>query len=589
MASVFSKITRPFRLVRDWASRRANRSQARRARVGRSPRQFKFQPEPRWIGDAEHAWRLMAGEYSFAGQEVKAPRLGPWKLTAPSPEFSDALHGFDWIEDFAAAGDAEARKTLSSWVFGWINQYGAGEGPGWTPALTGRRLMNWTMHAPLIMRGVDDDMQKRFFRSLGSQTRYLRKRWRKAPPGLARFEALAGLIYMGLSFNSLSDLAAEGAEQIGAECDRRIGPLGEIRSRNPEELERILIVLVRCARTLEEAGAAPDARHLEAIARIAPALRTLRFHDGGLARFHGGGDGAFGQTDHALAESGVRGTLHDATPMGYIRVNSGRTAIIMDVAPPPKTPIAHASTLAFEMSSGRRRLIVNSGHGGRFGKHWGRSSRATVAHSTLAIEKRSSAMMAPAEEVDPLRGDLFVTQPVKVEAARVADVEGEWILANHDGYMDRYGMTHQRRVYLSLDGRDFRGEDSLGAPEGRVSRKRRKLLATTPRIGIAFEVRFHLHPDVAATLSESGEEVSLALEGGETWAMRQEGGRMKLEDATYFDSTHRKPRATKQIVVTGRAFHYGGKITWAFRRTVDGESGARSFVRDASADVVPLG
>jgi uncharacterized heparinase superfamily protein len=233
MASIFAKIMRPFRSAREWASRRANRSQARRAWVGRSPRAFKFQPEPRWIGDAEHARSLMAGDYQLAGQQVKAPRLGPWKLTAPSQEFSDALHGFDWVEDFAAAGDAETRKTLQSWVFGWINQYGTGEGPGWTPALTGRRLMNWTMHAPLILRGVDEDMQKRFYRSLGAQARYLKKRWRKAPVGLARFEALAGLIYMGRSFNMRPPDRAAGR-------DRQPQPRGDGAHPDPAGLVRPL-------------------------------------------------------------------------------------------------------------------------------------------------------------------------------------------------------------------------------------------------------------------------------------------------------------------------------------------------------------
>ena len=75
--------------------------------------------------------------------------------------------------------------------------------------------------------------------------------------------------------------------------------------------------------------------HLAAIERIAPTLRTLRHSDGGLARFHGGGRGAEGWLDHALASSGVRGAQPDGLSMGYARLSAGRTSVIIDASPPP--------------------------------------------------------------------------------------------------------------------------------------------------------------------------------------------------------------------------------------------------------------
>jgi len=68
----------------------------------------------------------------------------------------------------------------------------------------------------------------------------------------------------------------------------------------------VFVLLVWAARVLEEADKKPDPRHLAAMERIAPTLRTLRLGDGSLARFHGGGRGIEGQLDQALAESGIR-------------------------------------------------------------------------------------------------------------------------------------------------------------------------------------------------------------------------------------------------------------------------------------------
>ena len=63
---------------------------------------------------------------------------------------------------------------------------------------------------------------------------------------------------------------------------------------------------------------------------MAPTLRTLRHSDGGLARFHGGGRGLDGRLDHALLQSGNRDMNSDGLAMGFARLSSGRTSIIVD-------------------------------------------------------------------------------------------------------------------------------------------------------------------------------------------------------------------------------------------------------------------
>src|SRR3546814_11501482 len=38
---------------------------------------------------------------------------------------------------------------------------------------------------------------------------------------------------------------------------------------------------------------------------------------------------------------------------------------------------------------------------------------------------------------------------------------GTWVDAGHDGYARRFGIEHRRRFYLSSNGQDLRGEDTL--------------------------------------------------------------------------------------------------------------------------------
>ena len=87
-----------------------------------------------------------------------------------------------------------------------------------------------------------------------------------------------------------------------------------------------------------------------------------------------------GRLDHALAESGNKTRQADGLAMGYARLSAGRTSVVIDASPPPSGVSAlnaHASTLAFELTSGRRPVIVNCGSGASFGEDWRRFGRAT--------------------------------------------------------------------------------------------------------------------------------------------------------------------------------------------------------------------
>ena len=82
--------------------------------------------------------------------------------------------------------------------------------------------------------------------------------------------------------------------------------------------------------------------------------------------------------------------------MGFARLSGGRTTVIVDAASPPGGAaggLAHASTNAFELTSGRRPLIVSCGSGAPFGPDWRLAGRATASHSTLAVEGFSSSRL----------------------------------------------------------------------------------------------------------------------------------------------------------------------------------------------------
>lgn len=555
--------------IRGRLTRALDRLAARRAMRGQAATGFVSHPEPRTIGSFARGRQLLAGNFQFAGYLVEGPGLSIWDLAVPDARFEQALHGFGWLDDLSAVGDAAARERARAWTFDWIARYGNGAGPGWTPELTGQRLMRLINHALLVMSGLDRPRSDAFFRTLGNQTLFLSRRWRSAPAGLPRFEALTGLIHAGLSLTGMAAHALPAAEALAQECATRIDAQGGIPSRNPEELLDVFALLIWASDVLTAAGRTPAADHFHAIARIAPTLRALRHADGGLARFHGGGRGAEGKLDGALAASGSRKPAPEGLAMGFVRLHAGRSSVIVDAAAPPAGEAsvnAHASTLAFELTSGRRPLIVSSGSGALFGPEWQLAGRATASHSTLALDGYSSARLGPTRKFAGIPRTCLDETPREVWTRPDSDPMRH-ALFGHDGYVATHGLTHIRELELSPDGGLLRGVETLGAMST-VDRKRFDTVFVRAGLkGVPFKVHFHLHPDVDATLDMGGWAVSMALKTGEIWVFRFDGPvEMGLLPSVYLDKTRLRPRPAKQIVLSGALFDHAVQIDWTLER-----------------------
>lgn len=177
--------------------------------------------------------------------------------SAPDLAFSREVHGFTWLDDLAAAGDAPARACAQAWLWRWIELYGRGRGPGWRPDLTGRRIIRWINHAIFLLSGRTQQQSDLFLRSLAQQTLFLSRRWRATTPGLPRFEALTGLVYAGLSLEGMSARVAPASAALARECARQIDEQGGLPTRNPEELLEVFTLLTWAAETLTQAGQTP--------------------------------------------------------------------------------------------------------------------------------------------------------------------------------------------------------------------------------------------------------------------------------------------------------------------------------------------
>lgn len=553
-----------------------NRLAIWRAGGGKAASGFVSQPEPRSIGHFARGKQLVAGNFLFAGHLVEAPGTFIWDITPPDTAFAAEVQGFGWLDDLAAVSDAAARKRAQDWTYAWIAAQGQGQGAGWTPDLTGRRLIRWINHAPFLLVGRPQADSQAYFASASRQVRYLARRWTKAAPGLPRFEALTGLIVAGFALEGMADLTRPALAALAEDCRREIDADGGIPTRNPEELLDVFTLLTWTRLALAEAGVDIPPTIPGAMDRVAPTLRALRHADGGLARFHGGGRGLEGRLDTALASSGVRGAPGPGLAMGFARLASGRTTVIVDSAPPPAGPAgrsAHASTLAFELTSGRRPLIVSCGSGAPFGEEWRRAGRATASHSTLSLEGFSSSRFGRGSD------DILTERAPVLGVTQAQDAGGLHLSTAHGGWSVTHGLTHGRVLTLDIQGRRLTGTDLLEPRTLGETRLLRSLLQKGA--GIPFALRLHLHPDVDAQIDMGGTAVSMALKSGEIWVFRHDGRcDLTLQASVYLEKGRLQPRATKQIVLSGLVTAEQTRIGWTLAKAQDTPLAIRDLDRE---------
>ncbi|MEZ5886021.1 MAG: hypothetical protein R3D56_03905 [Paracoccaceae bacterium] len=121
--------------------RAMHRPSARLSTLARPATGFAVSQSRARSGPMPGASSCSAGNFLFAGFLIESRDKAIWEIAIPDHRFEDELHGFAWLDDLAAVGDAVARQR-ADWTFGWIARYGRGPAPGCRRRTwTGRRLI----------------------------------------------------------------------------------------------------------------------------------------------------------------------------------------------------------------------------------------------------------------------------------------------------------------------------------------------------------------------------------------------------------------------------------------------------------------
>jgi uncharacterized heparinase superfamily protein len=511
-----------------------------------------YDPLPRRLGDADAALR---GRFRFDGDAVDVREGSVFDKSAPSAAWAKALHGFDWLPPLSSAGGDAARVLATNLIAQWIKRNARYSEPAWLPEVTARRINHLLAHGHFVVTSSDMLWRSRLFVSLREQSRVLARTIDEAPEGLPRLEAATANVLCAACLNESAKRLEAGLKHLEREIGHQILPDGGHISRSPEDLLHAYRHVVMAMDALQAIEQPVPNGIRSAHDRMAPMLRFFRHGDGGLALFNGGSEGDAPMIAALLARDDVRGQpfLH-APHSGFQRLVGTRSLAVMDCGPPPKgapSVEAHAGCLSFEFSAGNQRIVVNCGGEGAAPVRWDGALRATAAHSTVTLADTSmAAVLAPGLAREML-GPRLLGGPLHVETSRQDTPQGWRVVASHDGYAHDFGTVHERTLMLAHNGSALTGSDKL-VPRGKAMRK-----------AISFAARFHIHPDVRVSPSQSSGFI-LKLPSGEGWRFRCSGGEVAIEESIYLGNG--VVRRTEQIVLTGTVKDAPVELAWLFEQ-----------------------
>ena len=510
-------------------------------------------------GERSRGMALRAGHFLIRGKRVVIDKADLSGERHARP-IADSLHRFDWLADLEAAGTRDkvapiGEDLMRRWL---LVNHEIGEGEAWDLDRTGHRLLNWLIHAPLVLSSRDDAFRASALRHIAATADWLDRRLRRRAPPIAALPAWCALIAAGLLLPDGKPRRLFAEAGLAHALSEAVGGDGGLISRSPADQADAIVLMLRVAACYRASRRALPAPLDGVAAMLTPPLLAVAHSNGSTGSWQGAAPIGVRRLLMMIEAGNLpKLPLRDADDWGYRTLSLGHSVLQFDAAPPPM-PREHAagcaSTLAFEFSHKDECIVVNCGGASLAGaavpERIERGLRGTAAHSTLALSDADSTT---------INEDGTLGAGVRAVTFEREGASGQTTLvASHDGYAARTGLLHQRRLTLSHDGETLEAIDSL-LPKGKRGKRGHH----------AFSIRFHLGEGIEIghqmTIGDHGGGAALALADGSYWQFRSPDAPIAIEESLWVDETG-IPRAVRQLVVTGSVPREGGVFGWSLRR-----------------------
>ncbi len=441
-------------------------------------------------------------------------------------------HTFNWLFNAKKIGGSEIINLAKKHIFVWSKKKYSLNSFVWKDDLVAKRLINliyaydyYAVSATKNERYLLSKIIHKHYFVLKTQENIVLKK------NNSRIEISKALFL----FESIHKISTKKTiENIIFKVDRHVNENGMHNSMNPSVHIEYLNHLFEIKNMfLFFKFEIPKIIELK-INEMSMVLKNLFHKDNTIAFFNGSNDANY------ESMSKLNKKIIDVKPKNLSNIKNGiaifeskKLKIFFDTVKPTSRLIndnLHASTLSFEFSYDKEKIITNCGS---MEKRIGKKPeflRYSAAHSTIILNNTNISELVENKSYKRIPKTILID---------CYENENDIIwTASHDGYQDNFKKVIKRKLIISKTKAQIFGEDNIISTKINKSKQN-------------YDIRFHLSPICSCLLTNNQKAVLIKTNQSQSWVFESES-KLTLQDSIYIKDGKRVNK-TKQIVLSGYA------------------------------------
>ena len=436
---------------------------------------------------------------------------------------------FDWLFFSKKIGGTENIKIAKKNILLWRQHKYSFFSDAWKIEVTSKRLINLIYFYDFYSQTLNKKEINEIYNTINSHIIYIKiylksTSYEKLSLNLIK----SGLITFLLLKENIDSLNKKIILYLGFCIDKH----GFHKSYNPSVQAETINGLIEIKNIFLYFNK-PVAKEIEfQLINLTSVLNNLFHKDGSIALFNGANNHNNELFKKVMNQSfDVRTKELIDIKNGIAIYNDKNKKLYFDAVKPTNTTInenLHASTLSFEFSAKKEKIITNCGSLEKRAEKNPEYLRYSAAHSTIILNNTNISEL--------INKSSYKRIPHNIIYNKEETYENIIIESSHDGYLKNFGKIVKRKIYISKNEEKIFGSDSIIS----IKKNHRP---------ISFDIRFHLTPNCICALTNNKKTVLIKTESNNSWIFKFKNI-VRIEESIYINDG-KKIEQNKQIVLSG--------------------------------------
>ena len=458
------------------------------------------------------------------------------------------LNNFFWLFTLDLnSSKKEVQSVIENWIEKNIN-YNA---RSWDTDILSKRIISWISNSKITYENSDDIYKSKFDYLIKKQLNHLINEINRSKKIDDKLIGCAAIILGGLSFNEKLKYLDYGLSLLKRIIKFTFDVEGFPKSRNIRQLNFYLRYFILIREWLKESqNEIPD--YLNEIIFLLGQAYSLINKDLNASYFFNGNNNLDNfDLDNYFKRLGYTFKNESFEVGGYVFLNNKKLSFAMDLGPSPEKKFSNnyqAGTLSFEIISNGKKIISNSGYFQNYKHQLNLISKNTACHNTMVINNSSSSQF-----IKNADGSSLIKNSTKIFNKNIQINKNHWLMiGEHDGYLNRFGVIHSRKIECFPSSSKFIGTDKI------IKKKKSKKMN--------FEIRFHLNPEARVMKTQDKTTIYVDCKN-EGWKFKSREYNIDFETGLFFGHKN-KFLENQNIVISGIFENEDQEINWEIEKMV---------------------